>query len=174
MIDLFYDATPNGRKALIMLEETGLPPESLRLEVTENVVLDHGEEVMSKLNELRAIGVQLSVDDFGTGYSSLSYMELFPIDTLKIDYSFVSRMLEDEESSEIVRTIITLAKNLGKDTVAEGVQTRSQFEALIDQGVNMVQGFFIAPPLPKEVAESLLERAAELLVARRERVANQK
>ena len=70
-------------------------------------------------------------------------------------------MLEDEESSEIVRTIITLAKNLGKDTVAEGVQTRSQFEALIEQGVNMVQGYFIAPPLPREVAESLLERTAE-------------
>jgi len=72
----------------------------------------------------------------------------------------VTRMVEDEESSEIVRTIITLAKNLGKDTVAEGVETRSQFEALVELDVTMVQGYFIAPPLPKEVAESLLERTA--------------
>jgi diguanylate cyclase (GGDEF)-like protein/PAS domain S-box-containing protein len=144
----------------LILRNSGLYGQSLKLEVTESVLMENAQYASAVLEQLRALSIAISIDDFGTGYSSLAYLRRFEIDTLKIDYSFVSRMLEDEESSEIVRTIITLAKNLGKDTVAEGVQTRSQFEALVELHVNMVQGYFIAPPLPKEVAESLLERTA--------------
>ncbi len=144
----------------LILRNSGLYGQSLKLEVTESVLMENAQYASAVLEQLRSLNIAISIDDFGTGYSSLAYLRRFEIDTLKIDYSFVSRMLEDEESSEIVRTIITLAKNLGKDTVAEGVQTRSQFEALVALDVNMVQGYFIAPPLPQEVAESLLERTA--------------
>jgi diguanylate cyclase (GGDEF)-like protein/PAS domain S-box-containing protein len=145
----------------LILRNTGLYGQSLKLEVTESVLMENAQYASAVLEQLRSLNIAISIDDFGTGYSSFAYLRRFEIDTLKIDYSFVSRMIEDEESSEIVRTIITLAKNLGKDTVAEGVQTRSQFEALVELDVTMVQGYFIAPPLPKEVAESLLERTAE-------------
>jgi diguanylate cyclase (GGDEF)-like protein/PAS domain S-box-containing protein len=144
----------------LILRNSGLYGKSLKLEVTESVLMENAQYASAVLEQLKTLNIAISIDDFGTGYSSLAYLRRFPIDTLKIDYSFVSRMLEDEESSEIVRTIITLAQNLGKDTVAEGVQTRSQFEALVDLDVKMVQGYFIAPPLPKDVAESLLERTA--------------
>ncbi len=145
----------------LILRNSGLYGQSLKLEVTESVLMENAQYASAVLEQLRSLNIAISVDDFGTGYSSLAYLRRFEIDTLKIDYSFVSRMLEDEESAEIVRTIIQLAKNLDKDTVAEGVQTRSQFEALVNLGVNMVQGFFIAPPLPVDVAESLLRRTAK-------------
>jgi len=144
----------------LILRNSGLYGQSLKLEVTESVLMENAQYASAVLEQLRALDIAISIDDFGTGYSSFAYLRRFEIDTLKIDYSFVSRMVEDEESSEIVRTIITLAKNLGKDTVAEGVQTRSQLEALVELDVTMVQGYFIAPPLPKEVAESLLERTS--------------
>lgn len=144
----------------LILRNSGLYGKSLKLEVTESVLMENAQYASAVLEQLKALNIAISIDDFGTGYSSLAYLRRFPIDTLKIDYSFVKRMLEDEESSEIVRTIVTLAKNLGKDTVAEGVETRSQFQALVDLDVNMIQGYFVAPPLPKEVAESLLERTA--------------
>ncbi len=144
----------------LILRNTGLYGQSLKLEVTESVLMENAQYASAVLEQLRKLKIGISIDDFGTGYSSLSYLRRFEIDTLKIDYSFVSRMLEDDESSEIVRTIITLAKNLGKDTVAEGVQTRSQFEALVKLDVRMVQGYFVSPPLPAEVAEALLERTA--------------
>ncbi|MDX2436009.1 MAG: EAL domain-containing protein [Acidobacteriota bacterium] len=144
----------------LILRNSGLYGASLKLEVTESVLMENAEYASAVLEQLKALNIAISIDDFGTGYSSLAYLRRFPIDTLKIDYSFVSRMLEDDESSEIVRTIVTLAKNLGKDTVAEGVERRAQFQALADLDVNMIQGYFVAPPLPKEVAESLLERTA--------------
>jgi len=144
----------------LILRNSGLYGRSLKLEITESVLMENAQYASAVLEQLRSLNIAISIDDFGTGYSSLAYLRRFEIDTLKIDYSFVSRMLDDEDSLEIVRTIIQLAKNLGKDTVAEGVQTRSQFEALVNLDVNMVQGFFIAPPLPAEVAESLLERTA--------------
>jgi len=144
----------------LILRNSGLYGSSLKLEVTESVLMENAQYASAVLEQLKSLKIAISIDDFGTGYSSLAYLRRFPIDTLKIDYSFVSRMLEDEESSELVRTIVTLAKNLGKDTVAEGVERRAQFQALADLNVNMIQGYFVAPPLPKEVAESLLERTA--------------
>ena len=145
----------------MILRNTGLYGKSIKLELTESVLMENAKYASAVLEELRKLNIAISIDDFGTGYSSLAYLRRFEIDTLKIDYSFVSRMLEDDENAEIVRTIVQLAKNLGQDTVAEGVETRSQFEALVKLDVNMVQGYFVAPPLPAEVAESLLERTAD-------------
>src|SRR3954464_4625198 len=104
-----------------ILEETGLDPKSLKLEITESVVMENIDTATEMLRQLRALGVQLSIDDFGTGYSSLSYLHRFPIDTLKVDRSFVMRMADNNENIEIVRTIMMLAQNLGMDVVAEGV-----------------------------------------------------
>ncbi len=141
-----------------ILRSTGLYGRSLTIEVTESVLMENAQYAAEMLDQLRALDIGISIDDFGTGYSSLAYLRRFKIDTLKIDYSFVSRMLADEESSEIVRTITTLAGNLGKQTVAEGVETRSQFEALQRFNVDRVQGIFISPPVPADEAEALLQK----------------
>jgi len=141
-----------------ILRKTGLYGRSLTLEVTESVLMENAQYAAAMLEELRALDIGISIDDFGTGYSSLAYLRRFKIDTLKIDYSFVSRMLADEESSQIVKTITTLAGNLGKQTVAEGVETRSQFDALRELGVDRAQGIFISPPVPAAEAEDLLAR----------------
>jgi diguanylate cyclase (GGDEF)-like protein/PAS domain S-box-containing protein len=141
-----------------ILRKTGLYGRSLTLEVTESVLMENAQYASAMLDQLRALDIGISIDDFGTGYSSLAYLRRFKIDTLKIDYSFVSRMLADEESSQIVKTITTLAGNLGKQTVAEGVETRSQFDALRDLGVDRAQGIYISPPVPAAQAEELLVR----------------
>ena len=113
-----------------ILRETGLPPSCLKLEITESMVMENIDTAIGMLTQLRALGVELSIDDFGTGYSSLSYLHRFPINTLKIDRSFVSRMLDNTENEEIVRTIVTLARSLEMNVVAEGVETRGQLEQL--------------------------------------------
>jgi EAL domain-containing protein (putative c-di-GMP-specific phosphodiesterase class I) len=143
------------------LRKTGLYGRSLTLEVTESVLMENAKEAAEMLDQLRSLDICISIDDFGTGYSSLAYLRRFKIDTLKIDYSFVSRMLSDEENSQIVKTITTLAGNLGKQTVAEGVETRSQFEALKELGVDRAQGIYVSPPLPPEEADALLARTVD-------------
>ncbi|HYE13215.1 MAG TPA: EAL domain-containing protein, partial [Pyrinomonadaceae bacterium] len=105
-------------KVAVILQETGIDPHCVKLEITESVVMENIETATEMLRQLRALGVQLAIDDFGTGYSSLSYLHRFPIDTLKIDRSFVTRMSENNENTEIVRTIVVLAQNLGMDVVA--------------------------------------------------------
>ena len=144
-----------------ILRKTGLYGRSLTLEVTESVLMENAQYASEMLDQLRSLDIGISIDDFGTGYSSLAYLRRFKIDTLKIDYSFVSRMLADEESSQIVKTITTLAGNLGKQTVAEGVETRSQFDALRELGVDRAQGIFISPPVPVEEADELLARTVK-------------
>ncbi len=140
----------------LILRNTGLYGESLKIEVTESMLVENTEHASQMLEQLRTLNISISLDDFGTGYSSLAYLRRFEIDTIKIDQSFVSTMLEDEESSEIVRTVVTLAKNLGKETVAEGVETASQLEALRVLGVDHVQGYLIARPMPADEAEAFL------------------
>jgi EAL domain-containing protein (putative c-di-GMP-specific phosphodiesterase class I) len=108
------------------------------------------------LKQLRALGVQLSIDDFGTGYSSLSYLHRFPIDTLKIDRSFVTRMSGQNENTEIVRTIVVLAQNLGMDVVAEGVETNDQLRLLRELGCENGQGYFFSKPVNKHGAEKII------------------
>jgi diguanylate cyclase (GGDEF)-like protein/PAS domain S-box-containing protein len=144
-----------------ILDQTGIVPQQLKLEITESVVMDQVESSISRLNGLRGLGVQLSIDDFGTGYSSLSYLHRLPADALKIDRSFVMRMLEQSENSEIIRTIITLAKTLGLLVVAEGVETLEQVRQLKLLGCDLGQGFLFSRPMIAEDAENLVQAADE-------------
>jgi len=145
-----------------VLEETRLNPCSLWLEITESVVVENVEATSEMLKRLRMLGVGLSIDDFGTGYSSLSSLHSFPISTLKIDRSFVSRMTGNDEDTEIVRTIMSLAGNLGMDVTAEGVETLEQVTKLRTFGCEKGQGFFFSRPVAAKDAENLLRETAPL------------
>ena len=138
------------------LEETGLPPRLLKLEVTESSVMDNATQAVTILTELKNIGVSLSVDDFGTGYSSLAYLRRFPIDQLKIDRSFVQESVEHPESAAIVQGIISLARSLRLQTVAEGVETAAQRALLHQAGCDKMQGFLFSRPLPPDEFEAML------------------
>ena len=144
-----------------ILESTGLPPESLRLEVTENVVLEHVDTALDNLQQLRALGIQLSIDDFGTGYSSLSYLQRFHYDELKIDRSFVSRLGQGSDSRAIVETILGLANNLGIGVVAEGVETAEQADRLRQMACPHGQGFWFSRPVTADAAGNLLAAGPE-------------
>jgi EAL domain-containing protein (putative c-di-GMP-specific phosphodiesterase class I) len=140
-----------------ILAETRFDPRCLQLEITESVVMENAQAIVALMGELRALGLELAIDDFGTGYSSLSYLQRFPIHTLKIDRSFISpRGEEDPENSEIVRTIILLARNMGKDVVAEGVETEEQFARLRELDCAYGQGYLFSRPQSADVTESLL------------------
>ncbi|MCL1464116.1 GGDEF domain-containing response regulator [Argonema galeatum] len=139
-----------------VLRDTGLAATSLKLEITESAIIENAESAAATLSQLRALGIQLSIDDFGTGYSSLSYLHRFPVNTLKIDRSFINNMGEDRESSEIVRTIVMLAHNLGIDVIAEGVETRQQLTKLRELQCEYGQGYFFSRPLPSQEAEKLI------------------
>lgn len=137
--------------------ETGISPACLKLELTESAVMDNAERVISMMGRIRDLGVKLSIDDFGTGYSSLSYLHRFPIDTLKVDRSFVSTMEDGSENGEIVRTVIALAKTLRLDVVAEGIETIHQLHQLRILGCEYGQGYLFSRPVPLEEADRLLE-----------------
>ncbi|HYG79077.1 MAG TPA: EAL domain-containing protein [Pyrinomonadaceae bacterium] len=139
-----------------ILRETRLDPKNLKLEITESAVMENVETATELLNRLRALGLLISMDDFGTGYSSLSHLRRFPINTLKIDRSFVTQMADDEENAEIVRTIIGLAQNLGMDVVAEGVETPAQVLTLKALGCEYGQGYFYSKPLDYQRAEQFI------------------
>jgi diguanylate cyclase (GGDEF)-like protein/PAS domain S-box-containing protein len=145
-----------------VLEETGLEPGCLHLEITESVIMEKAQEATEMLSQLKALGVKLSIDDFGTGYSSLSYLHSFPFDILKIDRSFVCRVATDNESAEIVETILTLAKKLGKKAVAEGVETEDQLAVLQASGCGYGQGYLFSRPLWPGAVERLLSKESSL------------
>ncbi len=128
----------------------------LKLELTESAVMDNAEAAISILQQLKRVGVQLSIDDFGTGYSSLSYLHRFPIDTLKIDRSFVSRMENGTENGEIVRTVVALAKALGLTVIAEGIETIHQLHQLRILGSEYGQGYLFSRPVPLDEANELI------------------
>jgi len=139
-----------------IIRETGIDPNTLRLEITESVTMGDVERTIKILSQLRALGVRFSIDDFGTGYSSLSYLHRFPLDVLKIDRSFVMRMNEDKERLQIVETIMTLARNLGIEVVAEGTETEMQVDHLRNLGCDFGQGFFFSRALEAETITDLL------------------
>ncbi len=145
-----------------ILQETKLDPSALRLEITESVMVENEEAASGMLRRLRMLGVGLSIDDFGTGYSSLSSLHRFPISTLKIDASFVRRMSGQNENTEIVRTIMSLAENLGMDVTAEGVETLEQVTKLRTFGCQKGQGFFFSRPVSAINAEVLLRETVAL------------
>lgn len=139
-----------------ILQETSLDPRTLKLEITESVIMENAESATIMLSQLQTLGVQLYMDDFGTGYSSLSYLHRFPIDILKIDRSFVSRMGVDDENLEIVRTIMTLAHNLGMNVTAEGVETAEQLALLRALKCEYGQGYLFSKPVDGEAAGALI------------------
>jgi diguanylate cyclase (GGDEF)-like protein len=143
--------------------DTGFDPSRLKLEITESVVMENAEASTVLLKQLRALGLQLSIDDFGTGYSSLSYLHRFPVTTLKIDRSFVSRMGQGDENLEIVRTIVTLAKNLNMDVVAEGIETQEQRAQLHALGCQYGQGYLFAKPLEVTAVGAYIEAEREAI-----------
>ena len=132
------------------LATTGLAPEQLCLEITESALIREADHGAPELTRLRDLGVQLSIDDFGTGYSSLSYLHRLPVDELKIDRSFISRLGHDTRESHLVEAIIGMARALGLVVVAEGVETGEQLELLADLGCQLAQGYLIARPQPPE------------------------
>ena len=140
-----------------ILFETGIEPSCVKLELTESAVMENAESVISMMKQIRDLGIQLSIDDFGTGYSSLSYLHRFPINTLKVDRSFVNTMEDGTENGEIVRTVIALAKTLRLDVIAEGIETIHQLHQLRILGCEYGQGYLFSRPVPAEEAEKLIE-----------------
>jgi diguanylate cyclase (GGDEF)-like protein/PAS domain S-box-containing protein len=138
------------------LEASGLPGSALRLEITESAIMENAETATVLLERMKELGVQISLDDFGTGYSSLSYLHRFPLDTLKIDRSFVMRMHDDNRSAQLVQTIHGLARSLGASAVAEGVELDDQLRELRRIDCDFGQGFLFSPPLPADDLEELL------------------
>jgi EAL domain-containing protein (putative c-di-GMP-specific phosphodiesterase class I) len=137
------------------LEESAIDPQCITIELTESLAMNDVAATFQTMSELRTLGVKLSIDDFGTGYSSLSYLRRFPVDTLKIDQSFVKIM--DAESYAIVKTIIGLARNLELKVVAEGVETTNQREQLASAGCGSAQGYLFAEPMPAESVGVFIE-----------------
>ncbi|HET7294076.1 MAG TPA: EAL domain-containing protein [Vicinamibacteria bacterium] len=142
-----------------VLEETRLPPGALELEITETVAMQDSERTIATLRRLKDLGVKLSLDDFGTGHSSLSYLRRFPLDTLKIDQSFVRDVTRDAQTASIVQAIITMARSLGLRVVAEGVETAEQQALLRERGCDVAQGYLLSRPVPLEDLRRFLARA---------------
>jgi EAL domain-containing protein (putative c-di-GMP-specific phosphodiesterase class I) len=139
-----------------MLEETGLDPRYLELEITENAVMEDEAEAERSLTDLKNLGLSIALDDFGTGYSSLSYVRRYPVDSLKIDQSFVSEVVSDPEAQAITTAIVAMAHGLDLKVVAEGVETAEQEQFLQDLGCDELQGYRFSRPVPAEEIEILL------------------
>jgi len=138
------------------LEQNGIEPACIVLEVTENIVIANVENAIQKMHDLRDIGVGLAIDDFGTGYSSLNYLRRLPLDKLKIDQSFIRNIVSSKKDAAIVETIISLAHHLGLDVIAEGIETEEELTLLKAMGCNTYQGYLFHRPQPLENFRKLL------------------
>lgn len=143
---------------LEILEKYQVDPKDIELEITESVLIDDFDLVVAKLHTLKEYGIKISLDDFGTGYSSLSYLKGLPIDTLKIDKSFIDTVIQDESTQVITESIISMVKKLGYETVAEGVETEEQYEYLKKIDCDNIQGFLLGKPMPEEELADVLVR----------------
>uniref|UniRef100_B8DNW4 Diguanylate cyclase/phosphodiesterase with PAS/PAC sensor(S) n=1 Tax=Nitratidesulfovibrio vulgaris (strain DSM 19637 / Miyazaki F) TaxID=883 RepID=B8DNW4_NITV9 len=141
----------------MLLERTGTDPRSLRFEVTESVLMRHGSQAITVMAQLRDLGIRLCLDDFGTGYSSLGYLKRLPVDSIKIDRSFVAGLEHDRDGQAIVRSIVSLGLHLGLEIVAEGVETPTQAEMLASLGCRYAQGFLYAPPVSADDLAAMLD-----------------
>jgi EAL domain-containing protein (putative c-di-GMP-specific phosphodiesterase class I) len=153
----FYDGGITKTVAEI-LAETGLEAHSLELELTESMVMKDPKITIASLHQLKEMGVSISVDDFGTGYSSLAYLKRYPLDTLKIDRSFVRDLATDPDDAAIANAIIAMAKSLGLSVVGEGIETSDQLDYLRDNGCNIAQGYLLGRPVPAHEAEAMLDK----------------
>ena len=151
-------------KVMITLRETELEAVRLELEITESAAMLNPEESIKILGELSALGVRIAIDDFGTGYSSLGYLKRIPADTIKIDKSFVDGLGQKQDAT-IVRAVIALARALEKDTVAEGIETEAQFDAIQAMGCDYAQGYWISRPVEADALTSLLSQTTQLVAA---------
>jgi diguanylate cyclase (GGDEF)-like protein len=140
-----------------VIQETGIAPQWIDLEVTESLAMDDVDQSVKLLQRLRGLGVSLSLDDFGTGYSSLSYLKRLPVDTLKIDRSFIAEVSDDKGDASITSTIIALAQSMNLSVIAEGVENNVQLNYLRSKGCGLSQGFLFSRPLPAEALTSLLK-----------------
>jgi EAL domain-containing protein (putative c-di-GMP-specific phosphodiesterase class I) len=136
------------QQVLAAVDAAGAPPQRLKLEITESLLLENAEDIIRKMMALKARGVGFSLDDFGTGYSSLSYLKRLPLDELKIDQSFVRDLLTDPNDAAIARTILALGQSLGLGAIAEGVETQGQRDFLAGLGCHRYQGYFFSRPVP--------------------------
>jgi EAL domain-containing protein (putative c-di-GMP-specific phosphodiesterase class I) len=140
-----------------VIEETGINPKNLELEITESIALDDIEYTIATIQELRKIGVNFSLDDFGTGYSSMNYLKRLPVSNLKIDKSFLNTVMEDRSDQKIIQTIISLARNLDLLVIAEGVESFDQEEFLKESNCDKAQGYLYSKPIPKDMAVQFLK-----------------
>ncbi len=143
-------------KLMHLMKEYGVAPDEIELEITESVLIDDFKVITEKLEMLRDLGVRISLDDFGTGYSSLSYLKRLPIDTLKIDKSFIDTVITDENTRIITESIVYMVKKLGFETIAEGVETEEQYQYLNEINCDNIQGFLLGQPMPSDKIECLL------------------
>jgi EAL domain-containing protein (putative c-di-GMP-specific phosphodiesterase class I) len=155
-----FDRSDVPAMVAAVLAETGMPAAQLCLEMTESVLMGDTEENLEQLRRLKALGVTLAVDDFGTGYSSLAYLRRFPMDTLKIDRSFVERLGAQTDDAALAATIVQLGQSLGMSTVAEGIEEYGQFAELRRLGCTLAQGYYFSRPVPAEEAGRLLTGVA--------------
>ena len=172
-IDFYQTNVTENIKSV--LAETGLDPQWLDVELTESLALKDIDHAVNQMNEIKELGVKLSMDDFGTGYSSLSYIQILPITVLKLDRSFIMYLEEDEISREIVSAVIRIAKSKKIETIAEGIETLGQAEILKKSGCDQAQGYFFGKPMPKDQFEEFLrsrqpKKAVAAKVVTRKRV----
>lgn len=144
---------------LNILKKYDVAANEVELEITESILIDDFKEISTKLSMLRSVGIRISLDDFGTGYSSLSYLRGLPIDTLKIDKSFIDTVINDENTRIITESIIYMVKKLGFETIAEGVETKEQFDYLNAIDCDNIQGYYLGKPMPPEEIEKLIKTA---------------
>jgi diguanylate cyclase (GGDEF)-like protein len=150
-----------ARYLLALLDRTGADPKRLKLELTESMLVDNLEDIVSKMTTLKARGISFSLDDFGTGYSSLSYLKRLPLDQLKIDQSFVRDILVDPNDAAIAKTVVALAQSLGLAVIAEGVETEAQRDFLARHGCHHYQGYLFSRPIPLQEFERLLAEGSD-------------
>ncbi len=149
-----------------ILDDTGLKPELLDIEITESVIMEDSHDTVDILRKLKGLGVRLSIDDFGTGYSSLSYLPRFPVNSVKIDRSFISRMTVDPQNFEIIKTVVLLSNSLGLESTAEGVETIDQLEKLKEMGCSQSQGYLFSRPANTKDIQPLLSSSIKVSVER--------
>ena len=152
-------------RILSYLEEYKVPPRLFEIEITETILMENVAKAIDSLERLHARGISIAIDDFGTGYSSLSYLKTLPIDSLKIDRGFVHDIYTDGNDQKIVQTLISMAHSMGMKVVAEGVETRNQFDLLSQFGVNEIQGNLLRKPVCADEIEALLQSSITIVLA---------